>query len=107
MADQSNKEVLDREKYLESLISTFQSLDDVIYKEIQNGTKEPIVNILDRQVEVVFKCISEFEPQSENERRILINFSVDMLQDRIENSRLASTCLDIIRRNAGPAGKSG
>lgn len=96
-----NNSVIDSEKYLESIISTFKSLDDVIYEEIKKGTSEDVIKVLELQIEKVFHCIADFQPNSDRERELLVNFSIDMIEERIDNSRLASSCLNIIRRSAG------
>ncbi|MEX0345755.1 MAG: hypothetical protein AB3N20_12590 [Rhizobiaceae bacterium] len=97
-----NNSVVDNEKYLESIISTYKSLDQVIFKEIEKGTSEDIIKVLDRQIDTIFNCIVDFKPATERERAILLQFSIDMIEGRMENSQLASRCLSVIRRNIDP-----
>ncbi len=89
----------DNGKYLESIISTYRSLDGVIHDEIRKGTSEDVIKVLDRQIDTVFSCIAEFQPNTEKERELLLRFSMDMIEERLESSHLAASCLNIIRRN--------
>lgn len=84
---------------LETLKKNLSDLNKEIVEAIRRDDAPELIAQLDEKLKEAYEEISEFVPQTESERKQILDYSLSMIEGNTENDYIIKFFVNIIRKN--------
>lgn len=84
---------------LEKLVKNLSDLNNEIAGAIRRDEAPELIAQLDERLKEAYEELSEFVPQTDNERKQLLEYSLSMIEGNSENEYIIKFFINIIRKN--------